>query len=163
MLLVRKFCDPSFSDGIALQPELERMARGTPVLQLSEEFQNWVGALQMISVVERSIEAKHHLIAQALRRAPGAGAAYLSNELRFDRLAVLLDNNPSLIYKLCEVFAYVNKPAGLDAVIARMIGGAYCVPTRALTQSEHHIFLTNVPWWVVRIKPARGGGAGDGN
>ena len=73
--LVRRFLEPQFVDeegADGLRQEVEQMAYGKPIRQLSSSMQSWVGALKMITVVERAIEAQHKFVSSVFKRAPAA-------------------------------------------------------------------------------------------
>ena len=92
------------------------------------------------------LEAKHKIISSVYKRAPHAGASYLSLELRFSQLSELLDEDPRAVEEMCRMFEIINTTEGMDVIIAKAIGGPTCVPCKKLThvQRGHLLYRTGL-------------------
>lgn len=84
----RRFLDESWQGGES-DPSLRhlvlRLAQGESVMASADfaPLVNWVARFACIRLCERSVESIHSLMTRSLKRAPHAGTAYLSFELRF--------------------------------------------------------------------------------
>lgn len=132
----RRFLDPNWHlqgpGEISFRPYVEAIANGSATVQSvqDESFQHYVAGLSLIKVVERPVEGLHSQISRLLRTSPNATCSLVSNHLRSDSFAKLLESHPEILHS--SDAASLERAAGFKTAVEQILS----LPHGALNNSS---------------------------